>query len=144
MAEERSGITMPPELVLAPKPQSAAELPAHGETAAAPVAPASGSTGAVFDESPVVVVARRFWQSPTIKTIRNLVAGSLVYMIYRAGEIVVEHKGLVGVGIDWHAMRSMLLNVFIFNLALGIVAWRRTRDNNAVDLGLKKRPEPKP
>jgi hypothetical protein len=97
-----------------------------GDLLVAQLAPADGPTG-VKAESPVVVVAKKFWQSPTIIWIRNLIAGAfLTAATFSFGGLAL------GQAVDWHAVLLNFRNAFVVAILLGIVAYKKSRDNNPV------------
>lgn len=105
---------------------TSAELPAPGGIAAAPVAPASGPTG-VPAGTPVVVVGVHFWDHPTIKAIRNVVALALT-----AGFIVIANKVIANgtiFGLDWTGTLHVGIDMAVIT-AFGAFVARLTAVNN--------------
>lgn len=115
--------------------RTAAELPAHGAITAAPVAPPSGPIDVVAG-SPVVVVAKAFWDSPTVKAARNLILGAVGTGL-AAVALKVIGAGAV-IGLDWTEVRNIGINAAVLSLAAGFTLYWKTRDNNPVINGGKK------
>jgi hypothetical protein len=129
MADEVSGITVPPS-VLAPKPTTAQELPAHGELAAAPVIPAKGPAG-LEAGSPAVVVVQRLKDSPTIKAARVMIWTGLSAGIAIIGGAVLAHGGVIG--LDWKPVLNAAINAAVLAVAGMVMGRMKRKDNNPVE-----------
>lgn len=150
----KSVIVVTPEL--APKPKPEPEAPVivalHatiqeakkagvvvGDVTAAPLAPQKGPIDAP-PESMVVVVVKKFWDSPTIKAARNVMATAVIAVlgvfatacmkVWGAGHSIFEAGQ-----IDWRATEVSAEVAAGLIIGAAILAWKKVKDNNPIQQG---------
>ena len=112
-----------------------------GTMLAAPLAPASGpidvpdpvaTKGDVVGKEPLVVVTvKAFWESATIKALRNAAATAIGLALLVIAAQVVSTGGDVWT-INWQTTEKAAIAAAAFSLASGYAAWWKSRDNNPV------------
>lgn len=82
-------------------------------------------------EPMVVVTVKRLWDSPTIKALRNAVAGAVgLALLVVAVQIVAENGSIWA--INWQTTQKAAIAASAFSLASAYAAWWKRHDNNAV------------
>jgi hypothetical protein len=138
-------IPLPKPQVVSGAPTTIQEARAGGAVVgtilAAPLAPASGpidvpkpvaTTDDMIGREPLVVVTvKAFWQSATIKALRNAVLTALgIALGIVAAQIIVAQGDIWE--INWQTTEKAAIAAAAFSLASGYAAWWRAKDNNAV------------
>jgi hypothetical protein len=93
-----------------------------------PVAAKGGTPGA---EPMVVVVVKKFWQSATIKALRNAVGVAVGAALLVVALQVVSVSGDVA-QINWQTTQKAAIGAAAFSIAAAYAAWWKSRDNNPV------------
>ena len=105
-------------------------LAVSGTMMAAPLAPKSGQIPGESG-SLVVTVVKNFWESPTIKAIRNVVIGAVGLAFFGvAAQIMAVNGDLMQV--NWQTTEKIAIGTIAFSLASAYAAWWKTRDNDPV------------
>ena len=105
--------------------------PATGPITVGVAEPVRAGGGRAAQEPMVVVVVKSFWDSPTIKGLRNAVATAVSLAV---GIIVVQIMAVNGdiTQINWHTTQKAAIGAAAFSLASAYAAWLKRNDNNPV------------
>jgi hypothetical protein len=104
-----------------------------GTAITAPMSPKSGPIAGVAG-SFVVTVIKDFWQSPTIKAIRNAVFAAVGIALFGVAMQVVSVNGDLG-QINWQTTQKLAIGAVAFSLASAYAAWWKRKDNDPVKQG---------
>ena len=116
--------------------QARASGAVEGTNLVAPLAPATGPIQGPA-ESMVVVTVKSFWDSPTIKTARNVIGAALAAVagVFATACMGVWVKGqsiLAAGALNWRATEVSAEVAAGLIIASAILAWKKTTDNNPV------------
>jgi hypothetical protein len=100
-----------------------------GSVAMAVVAPKAGPIP-VAPGTPVILVAKGFWDSPTIKKLLRVVYAAWLVFAGYAGFEIVKAGDLWSV--DWHAVGREGVNVAVLSALAGYGISLKTKDNDPV------------
>lgn len=104
-----------------------------GTPITAPMAPKNGPLAGEAG-SLVVTVVKNFWDSPTIKAIRNAVAAAFGIALFGVAMQVVSVNGDLG-QINWQTTQKLFIGAVAFSLASAYAAWWKRRDNDPIKQG---------
>lgn len=127
-------VVPPPPAPVAPVLSSIQDAKAagavEGTILSAPLAPASGPVNGK-PESLVVVTLKTFWQSATIKALKNAVLTAIGLAFGVVATQIVVAGGAVS-NIDWNVTLNAAIAAAAFSIASAYAAWWKKHDNNVV------------
>lgn len=106
-------------------------LAVTGTSIAAPLAPKKGPIPNTESGHLVVTVVKDFWESPTIKAIRNAVITAVGLAVLVVAVQVVAVQGDLS-QVNWQTTQKAAIAAAAFSLASGYAAWWKKRDNDPI------------
>jgi hypothetical protein len=101
-----------------------------GQMVSAPLMPISGPIPGKSGDF-VAGVLKNFWQSPTIKAIRNAVIGAVGLGLFGFAAQIIAVSGDF-TQINWQTTQKLFIGSVAFTLASAYAAWWKNHDNDPV------------